>query len=325
MALKPQKVSSGGASAHQIRIKNQLSGWSQQHQLVAVETLMRLLKQPFGSIMTWLVIAIALTLPGAIWMTFDNLTQLSSRVQQSGSISVYLKPGTTDDVAKMLESAILKDESVAKVNYISAKQALEEFRRSSGLGDALDLLPENPLPGVIMLEPELMATAVDIDLLAKQIEADTAVDAVVMDDAWLDRLEALIALSHRVVWVVSVLLAISIVLIVGNTIRMSIANRVDEIRVMKLVGATDAWVRRPFLYMGLWYGMVGGLMSWLLLIVGWLLISGPVRNLAELYGSEFTLRPLSAVVALILLVSAMVLGWAGAWWSVVRHLGEIEP
>ena len=325
MALKPQKVSSGGASAHQIRIKNQLSGWSQQHQLVAVETLMRLLKQPFGSIMTWLVIAIALTLPGAIWMTFDNLTQLSSRVQQSGSISVYLKPGTTDDVAQMLESAILKDESVAKVNYISAEQALEEFRRSSGLGDALDLLPENPLPGVIMLEPELMATAVDIDLLTRQIESDTAVDAVVMDDAWLDRLEALIALSHRVVWVVSVLLAISIVLIVGNTIRMSIANRVDEIRVMKLVGATDAWVRRPFLYTGLWYGMVGGLMSWLLLIVGWLLISGPVRNLAELYGSEFTLRPLSAVVALILLVSAMVLGWAGAWWSVVRHLGEIEP
>ncbi len=325
MALKPQKASSGGASAHQIRIKNQLSGWSQQHQLVAVETLMRLLKHPFGSIMTWLVIAIALTLPGAIWMTFDNLTQLSSRVQQSGSISVYLNPGTTDDVAQLLESAILKDESVAKVNYISAELALEEFRRSSGLGDALDLLPENPLPGVIMLEPELMATGVDIELLTKQIEEDPAVDAVVMDDAWLDRLEALIALSHRVVWVVSVLLAISIVLIVGNTIRMSIANRVDEIRVMKLVGATDAWVRRPFLYTGLWYGMVGGLMSWLLLIVGWVLISGPVRNLAELYGSEFTLRPLSAVVALMLLVSAMVLGWAGAWWSVVRHLGEIEP
>ncbi len=322
MAIKP---SSAGASAHQIRLRNRLSGWSQQHQLVAVETLVRLLRQPFASIMTWLVIAIALTLPGAVWMTFDNLTQLSSRVQQSGSISVYLKPGTTDEVAKMLESAILKDESVAKVNYISAEQALEEFRRSSGLGEALDLLPENPLPGVIMLEPELMATAVDIDLLTKQIEADTAVDAVVMDDAWLDRLEALIALSHRVVWVVSVLLAISIVLIVGNTIRMSIANRVDEIRVMKLVGATDAWVRRPFLYTGLWYGMVGGLMSWLLLIVGWLLISGPVRNLAELYGSEFTLRPLSSVVALILLVSAMVLGWAGAWWSVVRHLGEIEP
>ena len=325
MAIKPLKPSSTGASAHQIRVKDKVTGWSQQHQLVAVETLMRLLRQPFGSIMTWLVIAIALTLPGAVWMTFDNLTQLSSRFQQSGSISVYLTPGTTDETAQLLEKAILGEEMVAKVNYISATQALDEFRRTSGLGDALDLLPENPLPGVIMVEPELMATRTDVQILTVKIEQDPAVDSVIKDDAWLNRLEALIALSERVVWVVSVLLAISIVLIVGNTIRMSIANRVDEIRVMKLVGATDAGVRRPFLYTGLWYGMIGGLMSWLVLIVGWLLISGPVRNLAELYASEFTLRPLSALVALLLLVSAMFLGWAGAWWSVVRHLGEIEP
>lgn len=322
MAIKP---SSAGASAHQIRLKNRLSGWSQQHQLVAVETLVRLLRQPFASIMTWLVIAIALTLPGAVWMTFDNLTQLSSRFQQSGSISVYLMPGTREDIATTLQNALQAEDSVAKVSYISAEQALSEFRRSSGLGDALDLLPDNPLPGVIMLEPDLRAAPADVKAMIARAEQDPAVDAVVMDDAWLNRLEALIALSQRVVWVVSVLLGISIVLIVGNTIRMSIANRVDEIRVMKLVGATDAWVRRPFLYTGLWYGMIGGLISWLLLILGWLLISGPVRNLASLYGSEFDLHPLSAAVALILLFSAMFLGWAGAWWSVVRHLDDIEP
>ena len=322
MAIKP---SSAGASAHQIRLRNRLSGWSQQHQLVAVETLVRLLRQPFASIMTWLVIAIALTLPGAVWMTFDNLTQLSSRFQQSGSIRVYLMPGTREEVAVGLQNALNAEDSVAKVSYISADQALSEFRRSSGLGDALDLLPDNPLPGVIMIEPDLRAAPAEVKAMIARAEHEPAVDAVVMDDAWLNRLEALIALSQRVVWVVSVLLGISIVLIVGNTIRMSIANRVDEIRVMKLVGATDAWVRRPFLYTGLWYGMIGGLISWLLLILGWLLVSGPVRNLASLYGSEFDLHPLSAAVALILLLSAMFLGWAGAWWSVVRHLDDIEP
>ena len=265
MAIKP---SSAGASAHQIRLRNRLSGWSQQHQLVAVETLVRLLRQPFASIMTWLVIAIALTLPGAVWMTFDNLTQLSSRFQQSGSISVYLMPGTREEVAVGLQNALNAEDSVAKVSYISADQALSEFRRSSGLGDALDLLPDNPLPGVIMIEPDLRAAPAEVKAMIARAEHEPAVDAVVMDDAWLNRLEALIALSQRVVWVVSVLLGISIVLIVGNTIRMSIANRVDEIRVMKLVGATDAWVRRPFLYTGLWYGMIGGLISWLLLILG---------------------------------------------------------
>jgi len=125
--------------------------------------------------------------------------------------------------------------------------------------------------------------------------------------------------------VLGVLLALAILLVVGNTIRLAIAARVDEIRVVKLVGGTNAYVRRPFLYTGLWYGMVGGLLAWLLLILCWALLNGPVADLAELYGSGFELKPLSAAAAMVLLLAAMLLGWLGAWWSVSRHLDHIEP
>jgi cell division transport system permease protein len=318
---KPQ----AGASTHKISIKDRLNGWAQQHQLVAVETLMRLLTKPLGSIMTWLVIAISLTLPGAMWMTLDNLSQLSNRFQASGSMSVYLKTAVQNDQAQQLLSRIESMDGVADVRFISADDALAEFRASSGLGEALDLLPENPLPGVMVVEPELALPQQDVIALADTLRSESRVDSVELDTAWLDRLHALLALSERIVWVMGALLALGILLVVGNTIRLSIAARVDEIRVTKLVGATNAWVRRPFLYTGLWFGMVGGLVSWILLAIGWALVSGPVEDLAALYGSEYRLLPLSAGAALVLLLGAMLLGWLGAWWSVVRHLHRIEP
>ena len=179
--------------------------------------------------------------------------------------------------------------------------------------------------GVIVVEPDLGAPQNDVKGLADTLKTDGRVDDVELDAAWLDRLHALLALSERIVWVLGALLALAIVLVVGNTIRLSIASRVDEIRVIKLVGATNAWVRRPFLYTGLWFGLVGGLLSWVLLVVGWLLVSGPVEDLARLYGSEFELQPLGAGAALVLLLGAMLLGWIGSWWSVFRHLHQIEP
>ena len=314
-----------GASTHRIQLKDKLRAWGQQHQLVAVETLLRLLARPFGSTMTWLVIAIALTLPGAMWMTLDNLAQLSSRFQASGSISVYMTPGLPAQKGSALADRVRGFDHVSGVQYVSADDALQEFRNGSGLGEALDLLPENPLPGVIVVEPALSTAQDDVLALADRLRQEAGVDMVALDTDWLNRLHALLALSERIIWVLGSLLALAIVLVVGNTIRLSIANRVDEIRVTKLVGGTNAWVRRPFLYMGLWFGMVGGLMSWILLVIGWLLVSGPVEDLARLYGSEFELQPLSAGAALVLLLGAMLLGWLGAWWSVFRHLHQIEP
>lgn len=314
-----------GASLQRIGMRKRFGAWAAHHQLVAVETLIRLLKNPLGSLLTWMVIAIALTLPGALWMALDNMEQLSGRFQESGRITLYLTPGTELVQAQALEQRIAGLPDVAGTELIDADTALADFREHSGLQEALEFLPENPLPSVILVEPPLGLAHDPLMTLVSQLQSYQLVDSVQLDMAWVERLQALLALAERLIWVLGVLLALAILLVVGNTIRLAIAARVDEIRVVKLVGGTNAWVRRPFLYTGLWFGMVGGLLAWLLLILCWALLQGPVAGLAELYGSGFDLRPLSAGAAMTLLLAAMILGWLGAWWSVSRHLDQIEP
>lgn len=325
MSELKQTRPSSGASLQSIGVKQRFGAWAAHHQLVAVETLIRLLKNPLGSLLTWMVIAIALTLPGALWMALDNMEQLSGRFQESGRITLYVKPGTDFSEARALAQRIRQLPQVSSTEFIDADQALDDFRNNSGLQAALDFLPENPLPSVILVEPPLGIQQAELSRLVEQLKSYQIVDAVQLDMAWVERLLAMLALAERMIWVLGILLALAILLVVGNTIRLAIAARVDEIRVVKLVGGTNAWVRRPFLYTGLWYGMVGGLLAWLLLIICWLLLNGPVDDLAELYGSGFVLRPLSAGAAMMLLLSAMLLGWLGAWWSVSRHLDQIEP
>ncbi|MCA6062414.1 permease-like cell division protein FtsX [Thalassolituus marinus] len=319
------KTAATGASLQSVDTRKQLSAWAANHQLVAVETLIRLLANPLGSLLTWMVIAIALTLPGALWMALDNMEQLSGRFQESGRITLYLLPGTEVEQAQQLERRIQTLDSVSSTELIDADMALDDFRANSGLQAALEFLPENPLPSVILVEPPLGVSQQQLSVLVGKLQNYQLVDSVQLDMAWVERLLAMLALAERLIWVLGLLLALAILLVVGNTIRLAIAARVDEIRVVKLVGGTNAWVRRPFLYTGLWYGMVGGLLAWLMLIICWLLLNGPVSNLADLYGSGFELKPLSATAALSLLLSAMLLGWLGAWWSVSRHLDQIEP
>jgi len=317
--------SSQGASGHNISLSGRFSAWFSHHQLTAVETLAKLLSNPGAALLTWLVVAIALTLPGALWMTLDNMEQLSGRFQASGRITLYLTPQTDSRQGQELAQRINALPLVNNTEFIDADTALQDFRDNSGLQQALDFLPENPLPAVILVEPPLGIDTADVNQLLEQLRAYQIVDSVQLDMAWVERLLAMLALGERLIWVLGVLLALAILLVVGNTIRLAIAARVDEIRVTKLVGGTNAYVRRPFLYTGLWYGFVGGLLAWLLLVSCWLLLSGPVDELARLYGSGFELKPLSAAAAMTLLLSAMLLGWLGAWWSVARHLDQIEP
>lgn len=314
-----------GASLQQNTLSKRFAGWAAHHQLVAVETLIKLLRNPIASVLTWLVIAISLTLPGALWMALDNAQQLSSRFQESGRITLYLLPNTGVEAGRNLSLNLGKLPNVAQVEFIDADTALADFREHSGLDSALDFLDHNPLPSLILVEPRLGLTPAATASLLASLKGYPEVEAAQADMAWLERLRAILAFSERLFTVLGFLLALAIVLVVGNTIRLAIAARVDEIRVVKLVGGTNAWVRRPFLYTGLWYGMIGGLLAWLLLILCWLLLRGPVADMAQLYGSEYSLKPLSALAALTLLLAAMLLGWLGAWWSVSRHLGEIEP
>ena len=319
------KPSAQGASGHNIGVRARFSSWFAHHQLTAVETLVKLLANPASALLTWLVVAIALTLPGALWMTLDNMEQLSGRFQASGRITLYLEPQASIEAGQQLMERIAALPDVESASFIDSDSALDDFRTNSGLQQALEFLPENPLPAVILVEPPLGLQADEVNRLAEQLAAYQIVDSIQLDMAWVERLLAMLALGERLIWVLGVLLALAILLVVGNTIRLAIAARVDEIRVIKLVGGTNAYVRRPFLYTGLWYGLVGGLLAWILLASCWLLLSGPVDELARLYGSGFELKPLSAGAAMALLLSAMLLGWLGAWWSVARHLDQIEP
>lgn len=314
-----------GAQQHRIGKRARFKAWLANHQLVAIETLMLLVAKPMASILTWLVIAIALTLPGALWMTLDNIEQLSGRFQESGRITVYLQPASDVRAGQALSDRISQLPNVVTTHFINADQALADFRETSGLQAALDLLTENPLPAVILVEPPLALVGEPLEALLATLGGYDLVDSVQLDMAWVDRLMSMLALGQRISVVLGVLLSLAILLVVGNTIRLAIAARVDEIRVVKLVGGTNAYVRRPFLYTGLWFGFVGGLMSWVLLTLGWVLLTGPVSQLAGLYSSQFSLKPLSAMAALMLLLAAMLLGWIGAWWSVSRHLYRIEP
>ena len=314
-----------GASQTRLGRQEKVTSWLSHHQLVAVETLVKLLAKPAASLLTWLVIAIALTLPGALWMATDNLQQLSGSFQASGRITLYLSETSSDTEARKLAERIQQLPNVEQTHYISAEEALSEFSNSSGLSEALIMLNSNPLPAAILVEPPLGLSQANVETLLTTLKRYQLVEETQLDLVWLERLQAILLLGERLVLVLGALLALAILLVVGNTIRLSIAARVDEIRIIKLVGGTNAYIRRPFLYTGVWFGMVGGLLAWVFLIALWLILNGPVTQLATLYGTGFGLRPVSTGAATTLIFAGMTLGWLGAWWSVSRHLDEIEP
>ncbi len=322
MSVKPTLA---GASQQQNGWQKKFSAYLAHHQLVAVQTLLKIVAKPAASLLTLLVIAIALTLPGTLWLTLDNLQQLSGRFSESGRMTLYLKTSVSDQEGRALAKTLNAWPQINKVDFISRQQALEEFKQYSGLGNALNFLETNPLPALMLVEPPLATTRENLTRLANELKDLSAVESLQIDMAWVEKLLSMLVLGERIVLVLGALLALAIFLVVGNTIRLAIAARVDEIRVTKLVGGTNAYVRRPFLYTGLWYGLLGGLLSWLLLAICWALVSGPVDALATLYGASFSFNPLSIEAALVLLLAAILLGLIGAWWSVARHIHEIEP
>jgi cell division transport system permease protein len=323
--MSDKSLNQQGASAATLGTGEKFSAYFRNHQMVAVESLAKLLSTPASSLLTWLVIAIALTLPGALYMAVNNLQQLSGHFEASGQMTVFLSTDIRDSDTQALRLKVGSLDQVNKVDYVSPEQALEEFKQYGGISEALSFLDENPLPAVLLVEPPLGIDKDELNVLVAQIKSLKGVDSVQVDMAWVERLLALLALAQRLVAVVGALLALAIVLVVGNTIRLAIAARTDEIRVIKLVGGTNAYVRRPFLYSGLWYGAIGGILAWLMLGLCWILLQGPVADIAALYGADFHLQPLPFAPACWLILSAAVLGLLGSWWSVQRHLVAIEP
>jgi cell division transport system permease protein len=297
-----------------------------RHAQVLIGSLGRIVQHPFAALMTMGVIAVALALPLFLTLLLQNARSATGNWNEAYDLSVYLDKKAGAARLQSLAKQLRQRGDVAAVRIITAEQAFAEFRSDSGFGSALDALGDNPLPDTLVVTPTLGAsTPQGTESLKTAIAALSDVQTVQIDTDWVKRLHALLDLLRRVVLLTGGLLGLGIVLVVSNTIRLDILNRRAEIEVMKLVGASDGFTRRPFLYTGIWYGLGGGLLALMLVVVASAVLARPVAHLAFLYGSAFSLQGLKMVTGLAVLGLSVGLSWLGSWLAATRHIRAIEP
>jgi len=300
--------------------------WLSHHLQVALGSLGRLLYNPWATSMTVAVIAIAIALPTGLYVLTRNLNLLSESWDQTTAISLFLTPDTDMEQARTLVVELKARRDLDQVTLISPDQALSEIGSYDGFSEAIAQLEENPLPVVLALQPTSeVRTPEALERLAKEVEALPQADFARLDTRWVRRFQAILKVTQRGVVLLGGTLALAVLLVVGNTIRLEIENRRNEIEIMELVGATSAFIRRPFLYTGAWYGLFGGIGAWLLVTLALTLIQGPVSRLAALYHTQFPLAGLGLTASLTILGGSLGLGLLGSWVSVRRHLSAAQP
>lgn len=303
-----------------------LEAWLARHAQTFIGSLGRLVRHPVGTVMTIAVIAVALALPVFLNVLLENTRVATARWNQAFELTLYLTHQAGAARAEALAKQLRSRPDVAQVRIVTADEALAEFREYSGFGKALDALDGNPLPYTLVVTPTLAAsTAAATTALKTSLETLPDVDAVQLDTEWVARLNAMLDVMRRVLWLTAGLLGLSVVLVVGNTIRLDILSRREEIEVMKLVGATDGFARRPFLYSGVWYGLGGGLGAILFVAIAVAFLARPLDHLASLYGSRFHLEGLRFLEAARILGVAVCLGWLGSWIAATRHIRAVDP
>lgn len=288
-------------------------------------TLAQLRSRPLGTLLTAFVLGITLALPAGLHALLRNLDGVGGGLQGSLRASLFLKNSVDDETGAQLAKRIGKRGGVGEARYISRDQALAEFKAHSGFGEALDILKDNPLPAVIVVTPDSRQPQAQAEALMKELATLPEVETAKLDQQWLQRLYAILALVQRVVLLITGLLALAVLVVVGNTIRLDIASRREEIVVLRLIGASNAFIRRPFLYTGLWYGLAGAVLGCLLVVGAGLALAEPAQALAGLYGDSISLQGLSFESVLAMFGVGIFLGWLGAFWTVSRHLSGIEP
>jgi len=306
--------------------KSQLSSYFGNHLRVSLASLGRLYAQPVATFMTAAVLAIALALPVGLYIALDNVGKLSSGWDGSTQISLFLHTHVKKRDAQKLMQRLEKHKYIKKVDFIDKEKGLEQFKEISGFGDAIKYLDNNPLPIVLVVQPKILVNQANTTTqLVKELGKNKLVELAQLDVQWVKRLYTFLEIANRSIWVISSMLAIAVLLIIGNTIRLDIQNRREEIEVSKLIGASDAFIRRPFLYTGVWYGAIGGLIAWIITLISLLLMENPIHKLALLYHSDFRLTGLGVGNTLLLILISCLLGLVGSWIAVSRHLKEIEP
>jgi cell division transport system permease protein len=297
-----------------------------RHAQQSMASMGELWRDPVASVMTMAVLGVSLSLPAALQVLVKNAETVTESWSNAAEISLFIKEKRSEQSIQSLIARIKAFPEVETITYINRDQALEEFQRLSGFGEALSYLDENPLPAVVTVTPSSMhASPVAARELLRKLEREPEVSFGRLDIEWLEKLQAIVKLLERTVMAIALLLILAVILVIGNTIRLAIMNRRTEIEIMKLVGATEAFIQRPFLYTGIWYGVIGGILAWFIInILVWYLDSALVELLG-LYGSELELQGLSMGELVYLIILASMLGWFGSYVSVRKHLRGIEP
>ncbi|OGT16019.1 MAG: cell division protein FtsX [Gallionellales bacterium RIFOXYB12_FULL_54_9] len=282
----------------------------------------RIFASPVAGFLNILVIGIALSLPTGMYVLLQNAQGLVAQMSGAPQISLFLAMDAAQDEVSKLRRLLGQHEGVANAEFISRSLALEKLKERTGLEDVIAGLGTNPLPDAYIITPKL-TDAKSLNELRNALQRLPAVEHAQLDSAWAYKMDALLEFARIAVLILASLLSLGLIAITFNTIRLQILTQDDEIQVSKLIGATDAFIRRPFLYFGAMQGLLGGIAAWLIITLSLHLLQAPLITLSQLYASNFALQPLSAADSLSLLLFSVYLGWLGAWLSVGRHLSRI--
>ena len=311
--MSTMRTNNGGFGAR-------LGAWRDQHVYSLLSSLGRIVSKPFSTFLIVGVMAIAMALPLALGMVLLNVQRVSGNLQAAREMSVFLKPEIKVEQAKLLATKVAERSDVEKVTVISPDEGLAEFRKLSDLAQSVDLLGSNPLPSVLKIRPRD-----DGMVLAKVLKQWPEADVVQHDGQWRQRLNAWLSLGERMLKILSILFGLGVLLVVGNTVRLDIGTRREEIAVMQQLGATDGFIRRPFLYLGFWYGLAAGALALGLSLAAGLALDERLRPLLASYDSRFELQGPDFMMVLALLASSAILGWLGAWLASGHHLRQTRP
>lgn len=300
-----------------------MKGWLLHHRLAAALAFRRLSATPLNTLLGAMVIGIALALPAGGEMLLANFQRLAQRIAATPQISVFMAlEAAKKDVAEV-GARLRKHPLTREVRLVPRENTLGRFKESEGLAEVLDSLPRNPFPDAFVVVPDDESPAA-LEAMRTEFAGYPRVEHVQLDSAWVQKLDALLRLARLVVALLATVLGVALVAITFNTIRLQILTQAEEVEVSRLLGATDAYIRRPFYYFGALQGLAGGGVAWLAVLGATLVLRAPVGELANLYGIDFALHILPLADSMLLFALAALLGWAGAWLSLVRHLSQSE-
>jgi cell division transport system permease protein len=278
---------------------------------------------PLAGIFNILVIGITLSLPVGMYVLLQNAQGLVAQLSSTPQISLYLQMDAQEDDVAKLRKQLEQHPDISHSEFVPRLKALEQLKQTSGLSDVISGLEKNPLPDAFIIHPK-QSEAQALEKLRNDLAKLPKVEIAQLDSAWAYKLEAFLKFGRMVVIILASLLSLALIAITFNTIRLQILTQHDEIEVAKLIGATNGFIRRPFLYFGALQGLLGGITAWLIITLSLMLLNHQLITLSLLYASQFVLHPLSLGDSLTLLMFSMYLGWMGAWLSVARHLSRID-